>query len=114
MAKPTPQACHALIDYYKKSYAEANGEQPIVNRNKAKFTMESLLRDYESPEAKAILDYFVKHYDQNLEWFNYHYEEVVRDKRDADKNAELIAARRRETAQRLEQWKKRQEEWKKS
>jgi hypothetical protein len=114
MPKPTPQQCHALIDYYQKAYAEANGDKPVVNRNKAKFTMEALLRDYDATETKAILDYYVKHYERDLEWFNYNYEKVVAAKREADKTARLTADRRRETAQRLEQWKKRQEEWKKS
>lgn len=113
MPKPTAQACHAMTTYYIGRYEETNGEKPNVNRNKARYLFESLLYDYSAEEVKALLDYFVKHYTQELEWFQWNYEKVLDAKRDHDKNESILAERRKVTAQRLAEWKKRKEEWQK-
>ena len=114
MAKPTAQQCHAMTSYYIGRYEKVKGTKPVVNRNKAKYTFESLLWDYSVDEVKGFLDFFIDHYDQTLEWFNYNYETVINEHNDYGIQQELAAKRRRDTAERLEAWRKRKEQWKKS
>jgi hypothetical protein len=110
MAKPTAQACHAMTSYYIGRYTETRGHAPIVNRNKARYTFEGLLMDYTSTEVKQIIDYFIEHYERDLEWFNYNYEKVVKARQEALAEKFAQAKRRADTALAMERWKKKREE----
>jgi DNA replication protein DnaC len=110
MAKPTPAQRQALIDHYIKSYAESNGHPPVVNRNNANFTMDSILRDLGKQDAQSLLDYFIEHYDRDLEWFNYNYEKVIVAKQEHERAEETRRKQRADTALAVERWKKKREE----
>jgi hypothetical protein len=110
MAKPTAQQCHALITYYINEYEAVNKATPSVNRNKAKYAFEAVLYDYTVAEARALVEFYVRHYDRDLDWFAYNYEKVVAAKDEWEQDQKLIRIRRDDTALALERWKKRKEE----
>lgn len=107
MAKPTPQQCHALITYFMTRYEEVVGSKPSLNRNKARWGFESILMDYSPAESRELVDYFLDHYDPNLDWFLWNYEKVVEAKEERVKQQEALALRRKETQQRLDEWRHR-------
>lgn len=113
MTKPTAQACHAMTTYYIGRYEDEYGIKPSVNRNKARYTFEALLYDYDRDEVKALIDFYIKHYNPDLDWFNYNYEKVVDEKRAYDKTQEIVHQRRQETQRRLDAWRARKQEWSK-
>lgn len=110
MAKPTPAQRTALTEYYMKSYEAEHGHAPIVNRNKANFTMDALLRDLTKADAQSLLDYFIVHYDKDLEWFNYNYEKVIVAQQEYLQEEFARLKRRADTALALARWKKQKEE----
>lgn len=112
MATPTAQACHALTTYYMGKHREVTGQEPVVNRNKAKAGAYGLLLDYTPTQARELIDYYVEHWDNpSIQWFLYNYEQVEIAKQDHEKAEESARKRREVTQARLEEWKNR---WKKS
>lgn len=107
MAKPTPQQCHALITYFMTKYEEVVGSKSNLNRNKARWGFESILMDRTPAEARALVDYFFKHYEPDVDWFIWNYEKVVESQEQYEVNQEALKHRRNETQQRLDEWKKR-------
>lgn len=107
MAKPTPQQCHALITYFISRYEDVVGSKPTINRNKARWGFESILFDLDPAAARELVDYFLEHYDPNLDWFLWNYEKVAEAMQDAAKQKEQAAIRRKETQQRLDAWRQR-------
>lgn len=108
MAKPTAPQCHALTTYFKTKYNEAQGREPVVSRNKARWWFEAILMDYSASQARELIDYYIEHYQvPELEWFAYNYDKVDAAKTEHDKNELSAVKRRQETAVRLEEWRKR-------
>lgn len=107
MPKPTPQQCHALITYYITRYEEVVGTKPTLNRNKARWGFESILMDYSPEESRGIVDYFLDHYEPNVDWLLWNYEKVVEAREEYVKNQEAINKRREETQKRLDAWRER-------
>ena len=110
MAKPTSQQCHAMVSYYISKYRAVNGSDPVVNRNKGKYAFEGILWDLTTDEAKALVDFFVVHYDRDFDWFAYNYDKVGQAMREYEEEQKLIAVRRDATALALQRWNKRKEE----
>lgn len=107
MAKPTPQQCHALITHYIARYEEVVGSKPSLNRNKARWGFESILMDHSAEESRSIIDYFLDHYEPNIDWFLWNYEKVVEAREEYVKNQDAINHRREETQKRLDAWRER-------
>lgn len=112
MAKPKPQEVHALVTYYIKCYEAKKGKTPVLNRNKVRYWLESMLMDYTGAEARELIDYYVdKWAEPSIDWFAFNYDKVDEDKTEYEKNKLSNAAKRSETERRLEEWRNR---WKKS
>jgi len=101
-----------MTTYYIGRYADEVGSQPNVNRNKARYLFEAILMDHNRDETKALIDYYVKHYEPDLDWFQWNYDKVLEAKAEYEKNQDIIVQRRQETARRVEEWKRRKAEWK--
>lgn len=111
MAKPTAQQCHALTSHFISGYEERFGSKPVVNRNKARWSMEALLMDYSTKECKELIDFYLKSYKQpSLDWFSMNYEKVIQMQQDHAEREEVSRKRRETTEKRLEEWRDR---WKK-
>lgn len=107
MATPTAQQVHALITYYKGAAEAQVGKRVTINRNASSYAFKSILMDYSPSEARELIDYYVKHYEPDLQWFTYNYEKVDDAMREAAQEDEMRAKIRKETAQRLEEWRNR-------
>jgi len=108
MAKPTAQQCHAATTYFVKKFEEVNGWQPVVNRNKARWGFEAILMDFSPTETRQFIDYYLKYYTKlSIDWFLFNYDKVIESYREHEKNEKIVAQRREETAQRLEEWRNR-------
>lgn len=111
MAKPTAQQVHALISYYISSYEKVVGKKPVVNRNKVRYWLESMLMDYTGEQARELIDHYLNHWeDPTIDWFAFNYEKVDVAKQEYERNKVSAAVRRKETKQKLEEWRNR---WKK-
>jgi hypothetical protein len=101
--------CHALTSYYEKIYKAKYKAAPNVNRYAARWGFDSILQSMSSEQAKSLLDYYLttpptrKH---DLDWFFYHYHELVdsmlKTKDDAEHRRKLME----ESKQRAEEWRK--------
>lgn len=107
MAKPTLAQCHALITYYINRHEEVVGTKPTINRNKAKWGFESILMDHSPEESRGIVDYFLDHYEPNIDWLVWNYEKVVEAREEYTKNQAAVEHRRMETQKRLDAWRER-------
>lgn len=108
MAKPTAQQCHALTTHYVSKYNEVVGRSVVVNRNKSRWGFEAMLMDLSMDESKALIEYYLTHYQNpNIEWFLYNYEKVVEEKQDRAEQEKIAEKRREATAKRLEEWRNR-------
>jgi hypothetical protein len=108
MAAPSAQACHALTTYYINKYQEVLNKQPVVNRNKAKAGASGLLMDHTPSEARELVDYYIEHWeDPKIQWFFYNYEVVEQALIEHNEKVIQQAARRKQTQERLEQWRNR-------
>jgi hypothetical protein len=111
MSKPTAQQCHALTTYFAKVYTEKVGKPAVFNRNKARWSWDSVLMDYTPGQVREMLDFYVEHWTEpNLEWFFYNCEKVDLAIADHNQEEEARHARRALTQQRLDEWRNR---WKK-
>lgn len=108
MAKPTAQQCHALTTFYVNKYNEVVGSNPRVNRNKARWSFESILMDYTPSQVMTLIEFYLEHYDTpSLEWFFYNYDKVEESMVERQKQEDSAAKRRAETAKRLQEWRNR-------
>lgn len=109
--KPTAQQCHALTTYYAKAYSEKVGKPAVLNRNKARWSWDSILMDYTPSQACEMVDFYLEHWPEpNLDWFFYNYEKVDQAIADHNQDEEVRKARRAMTQKRLDEWRER---WKK-
>lgn len=105
---PSAQQCHALTTYYISRYEELLEKKPVVNRNKAKAGAYGLLMDYTPSQAKEMVDFYLEHWDNpTIQWFLYNYELVDTAMQEHEENELRAKQRRRETQQRLEEWRNR-------
>lgn len=105
---PTAQQCHAMTTYFLNAYREVVGREPVVNRNKARAGWAGMLMDFTPTQAKELVDYYLDHFtNPKIDWFLYNYEKVQEAKNDHDENELRLAKRRKETQERLEQWRNR-------
>lgn len=107
--KPTSESCHKAIDYFqnvsKKYYGD---EAAYINRNQAKWWMESILRDMGIKEFRALVDYYFTTYGlHTMEHFAKNYHHIMKSKVEYVKTLEDRAARREETIRRTREWKER-------
>src|SRR5690348_5133832 len=103
MAKPTAQQCHALIDYFSKTYVKKVGRDASFNRNKARWGFEGMLMDYSPTDARTLVDFYLDHWDNpNMDWFLYNYEKVDEGLQEHNERETSAAKRRAVTQQRLE------------
>lgn len=108
MTKPTAQQCHAMTTYFSSQYAEKVGKPAVFNRNKARWSWESLLMDYTPGQARELVDFYLEHWpDPNLDWFFYNYEKVDQAIADHNQEEEARKARRAMTQKRLDEWRER-------
>ncbi len=104
----TAKDCHALITYYEKSYNDKYGKVPNVNRYAARWGFDSVLQSMNSVQAKELLDYYFttpatrKH---DLDWFFYHYHELVESMLKAKDDAAHRRKLMEESKLRAEQWR---------
>lgn len=115
MAKPTAQQCHAMTTYFMTAYQEVFETRPVVNRNKARWGFESMLMDYTPAQAKELIDYYLDaNLTPSLEWFLWNYDKVDEAYQEHEKNRLLAAQRRKETQERLKQWREKKAQWQKN
>lgn len=108
MAKPTAQACHAMTTYFINKYTEVVGKAPSVNRNASRYLWEGMLMDYSPTDARTLVDFYLDKYEKPvLQWFLYNYEKVDENKKDKEQENARLAARRKATQERLDEWRKR-------
>ncbi len=108
MPKPTGPQVHSLITYFAKA-VEADGKKVSMNRNKAKFGFENMLRDYSMDDAKALIDFYVSKYTEpTSDHFLYNYEKVESLMAEAEADEKTRNRLREETKERLRLWK---EKW---
>ena len=108
MVKATAQQCHALTTYYISRYKEVFDKAPLANRNKARWGFEAMLMDYNTGSVRELIDYYIEHYERpTLDWFLFNYEKVDEAKQEFEEQKAIAAKRRQETAQRLDEWRKR-------
>lgn len=109
--KPTAQQCHAMTTYFASAYQDKVGKSAVLNRNKARWSWESVLMDYTPGQARELVDFYLEHWpDPNLDWFFYNYEKVDQAIADHNQEEEARRARREQTQKRLDEWRNR---WKK-
>jgi hypothetical protein len=100
------------MTHFVKCYKEEFDSEPVINRNKARASIQAILMDYSLQEVKDMLEYYVSHWiDPTLQWFCYNYEQVLIAQDEAEQRKAITQVRRDETKQRLEEWRNR---WKKS
>lgn len=107
---PTAKDAHALISYYESVYKKAHGEKPQVNRYKARWGFDALLMDMPAKEAKELLDYYVESglaIQRGLEWFFYHYDELLETKNKISDDVAKTKDLRSESRKRVEEWRAR-------
>lgn len=94
---------HALTTYYIGKYQERYNEKPIVNRNKARWSWDSMLYDLTPVEIKELLDFYFKSHSakaHDLDNFFYNYDKILLSMRQAEVDAEGRKAMMRETEER--------------
>jgi hypothetical protein len=107
----TAKDCHALTTYFVSKYKETTGSTLTVNRNKARWGFESVLMDYPAKQAYDLIDYYMEHWQTpSMEWFFYNYDKVVVAKQECEAQEAAAVQVRKDTAERLEEWRRR---WKK-
>lgn len=108
MTKPTAQQCHALTSYYAKQYEEKLGKPAVYNRNKARWSWDSILMDYSPGQVRVMVDFYIEHWPEpNLEWFFYNYEKVDSAIADHNQEEQIRRHRREMTQKRLDEWRER-------
>lgn len=110
MPKPTVQQCHAMTTYYVKLFKKKYGTEPSMNRHAARWGFESVLTDMTTQIAKELLEfYFTTASDKrhDLEWFLYHYHELMDALSDVEKDRTHRDKLRRESEQRAKEWRER-------
>jgi len=109
--KPTVQQCYAMIDYYVKAYkAHYHGQEPVLNRHSARWGFESVLMGCSPEEVKKLLDFYFQTKSQRrhaLDWFFYNYEKLEESLVEIDKDRERREQLRRESEQRVAEWRAR-------
>ena len=98
MKKPSAQDCHALISYF----SEKSGQK--INRTKARWVFDSLLRDYAKRDVYDLVDFYIEHYEVDFSWFEYNYDKVLDDMDHRAEEAIERKKRRNATKERLERW----------
>lgn len=104
----TAKDCHAMTSYYEKLYKAKYKTAPNVNRYSARWGFDAILQTYSTSEAKQLVDYYFttpptrKH---DLDWFFYHYHELVESMRKAAKDAAHRTKLMEESKQRAERWR---------
>lgn len=110
-AKPTAQQCHAMTTYFASAYQAKVGKPAVFNRNRARWSWESVLMDYTLHQARELVDFYLEHWPEpNLDWLFYNYEKVDLAIADHNREEEVRRARRAMTQKRLDEWRER---WKK-
>lgn len=108
MAKPTAQQCHGMTTFFMTEYEKRFAEKPVVNRNKARWFMESILMDYSTKEAKELIKHYLDSYERpSLDWLSMNYEKVIERRKEAAEKAEASAKRREVTEKKLQEWRNR-------
>lgn len=109
MATPTIAQCHAVINYYIKAYESVYGTTPVVNRNRSKYPIQSLLMDYNKNDVETLLDYYFKlppggTENHSLHWFTYNYDAIIKSMGNNAKQNEQKRRLLEESRKRSEQW----------
>ena len=110
MAKPTPQACHALTTYFVTKYKERYGAEPVVNRHSARWGFDSLLQGMSPEDARALLDFYLTTASSNkhkLDWFFYNYDKIMESLSDVDKDKTSRKKLMEESERRAREWRER-------
>lgn len=97
-----------VVDHYKKEYEAKFKTKSILNRNKLKYLVIEVLKDLSVSEFNQLVTYYVKvDSDPSLTVLCYEYDSLLvdmhRDATDATARAQL----RRETAERVRQFRQR-------
>lgn len=107
---PSAKDCHTLTSYYEKLYKGKYNVAPIVNRNTARWSFDSILQGIALPEVKGLLEYYfttnstVKH---SLQWFFYNYDKLIEGRQDAASDTERRGRLRQESEERAKKWRER-------
>lgn len=99
----------ALVSYYEKKYKEKYAVKAVVNRYAARWGFDSILVQLPVSGVKSLIDYYLTTQSPNrhsLDWFFYHYHELMESKAVADKDAEERSERAKESKRRTEEWRK--------
>ena len=98
---------HAIIEFYKKSYKEKYGENPILNRNKLKYLIKDALADLSPNQFKELIKYYLRvELEPSLLKLCYEYDELMIKKEREKKELKLGAQLRRETRERVENFRR--------
>lgn len=106
----TAKDCHILTTYYEKKYKDKYQSTAVVNRNDARWKFDNILKGMTVKEAKELLDFW---FDTNsiqrhpLVWFFYNYDKLITIKADLAEDATLREKQRRETEERVKNWRER-------
>jgi hypothetical protein len=112
MANPTAPQCHAAVSYYEKKYFEVYGRAAVVNRHKARWGFDSILRGMSAKECNSLIDYYFetdKSSNQlhSLEWFFFNYDKLMNARNTQEEKADERDKLREESKQRVKEWRER-------
>lgn len=105
---PAAKDCHTLTSYFEKQYKTKYGSAPVVNRNTARWSFDSILQGMSVPECKELIDYYLASASEkrhNLQWFFYNYDKLIESQRDAIDDAERRKRLREESQERARKWR---------
>ena len=106
----TAKDCHILISYYEKLYKEKYQVAAVVNRNKARWDFDGILRGMTLEETKKLLDFWFSFESQQrhpLQWFFYNYDKLIQARTEQSEDDLLRRKLRNESEERVKKWRER-------
>lgn len=106
----TPAQCHTLVSYYTKKYKARYGNEPIVNRNDARWKFDAILKGISVQETKELIDYWLginSAQNHQLTWFFYNYDKLIEVRNAQAEDAARRDHMRHDSEERTKKWRER-------
>lgn len=92
-------AAKSLYETYKKLYFDANGREYEGSVKKDIFNLIDVVKEIGGNQVLELIEFYftVKLYDQDFQWFIYHYDELRAEKRALERDRKYVAKLRENT-----------------